>query len=153
MWEQAIFPGGRCWDQGKKRETNRTRIANSMIYWGLSHRRVFWEGPRWVIPTPQGGRRSLYHTRQMFTMASLDLPGLSQKILTCLMPFKRQFVCQWPTHNAWLPDLVTCLSCRVWDACQSPGRQNCSYKQDGWVTSRWISTASLSLILNIPMSI
>jgi hypothetical protein len=140
--------------KGKKK---RRKIEPGLqIVWfteNLQTEKSFGKGHNGWPPTSQRGGRSLYHARQMCTMAILDLPGLSQKILTCPMPFKKHFVCQWPIHNAWLPDLVTCLSCKVWDACQSPDRQNCSYEQDGWITSRWISTASLSLILNIPMSI
>jgi hypothetical protein len=58
-------------------------------------------------------------TRQRYATASLDLPSLSQKLLTCSMSIKKHSGCQWPTQNSCLFVSVTCLSSRIWDACQN----------------------------------
>jgi hypothetical protein len=107
-----------------------------------------------VIPLPPRRRIGLLcQTRKRYATSILDLPSLSQKLLSCSISIKKHSGCQWPTQNACLSVSVTCLSFRIWDACQNHQAGKIADKQKGWVMSRWIPTASLSLILNSVISI
>jgi hypothetical protein len=84
----------------------------SAICWGLAKVSLAKKQDRW---SPHSKEEEGDYKPGLTNMC-YSQPGLSPKVLISATSVKKQSWCQWPTHDAWLLVLLTCLSCRVWNA-------------------------------------